>query len=313
MPEPKTSSRAGASRVRRATADRHFDGLADKFERGFYTTERGRVRLALTQRLMDERFSHLPPSPVLEIGAGLGQTAHWWLTRGHHLTLIEPSGEMRERAKRFLSTAAPQGQGLSAGTTADQSRAAQAASDPQVPGQTDMLSSEEPFAGQLVWEGRDLQGFAAETDQRWPVVVCHAVLEWLVDPREGFALLAKLLAPGGVMSLSVFNRDALAFSNVSKGNFDKVLEGRLAGWGTGKRLTPISPLRDGEIRQWAAEAGLEVRELTGLRVFHDYLRSRDPLSAADMQKLLALECQHWRTPPFVYLGRYLHYELVRPA
>jgi len=313
MPEPKTSSRAGASRVRRATADRHFDGLADKFERGFYTTERGRVRLALTQRLMDERFSHLPPSPVLEIGAGLGQTAHWWLTRGHHLTLVEPSGEMRERAKRFLSTAAPQGQGLSAGTTADQSRAAQAASDPQVPGQTDALPNDEPFAGRLVWERRDLQGFAAATDQQWPVVVCHAVLEWLVDPHEGFALLAKLLAPGGVMSLSVFNRDALAFSNVSKGNFDKVLEGRLAGWGTGKRLTPISPLRDGEIRQWAAEAGLEVRELTGLRVFHDYLRSRDPLSEADMQKLLALECQHWRTPPFVYLGRYLHYELVRPA
>jgi len=275
----------GESRVRRATADRHFDGLAEKFERGFYTTERGRVRLALTRQLMEERFAHLPATQVLEIGAGLGQMAHWWLSRGHQLTLVEPSGEMRERAMQRLSSPEEDAAPLTQATLTER----------------------------LTWDGRDLQGFAAAAHRQWPVVVCHAVLEWLVSPREGFLLLAQLLAPGGVMSLSVFNRDALAFSNVTKGNFDKVLDGRLAGWGTGKRLTPISPLRDVEIRQWAEEAGLEVRELTGLRVFHDYLRSRDPLSEGDMQKLLALECQHWRTPPFVHLGRYLHYELVRPA
>lgn len=280
MPDQSLPS---SPRVRRATADRHFDGLADKFERGFYSTERGQVRLELTRRLLEERFANLPAGEVLEIGAGLGQTALWWLTHGHQLTLVEPSVEMRERAQQRLAESAEQGILVESDLT------------------------------RLAWSSEDLQGFAARTERQWPVVVCHAVLEWLIAPQQGFALLAGLLAPGGVMSLSVFNRDALAFSNVTKGNFDKTLEDRLAGWGTGKRLTPISPLRDTEIRQWASDAGLEVRELTGLRVFHDYLRSREPLSSTDMEKLLELESRHWRTPPFVYLGRYLHYELVRPA
>ena len=43
--------------------------------------------------------------------------------------------------------------------------------------------------------------------------------------------LARLLAPGGQLSLMVFNRDALRFSNVVKGNLQKALDDRLAGTG----------------------------------------------------------------------------------
>ncbi|MBE0490016.1 MAG: methyltransferase domain-containing protein [Halomonas sp.] len=145
----------------------------------------------------------------------------------------------------------------------------------------------------------------------WPLIACHAVLEWLADPRAALATLADRLAPGGQLSLMVFNRDALRFSNVVKGNLEKALADRLAGKGLRRRLTPISPLTHAQIIAWSAELGLEVRAVAGVRVFHDYLR-RPPTSDADREALLALEWRYCRVEPHWRLGRYLLYTLVRP-
>ncbi|MCG6658653.1 methyltransferase domain-containing protein [Halomonas campisalis] len=145
----------------------------------------------------------------------------------------------------------------------------------------------------------------------WSLIACHAVLEWLADPRSALATLAARLAPGGQLSLMVFNRDALRFSNVVKGNLDKALADRLEGKGLRQRLTPISPLTDAQIVAWSAECGLEIRAVAGVRVFHDYLR-RPAESDADRERLLALEWRYCRHDPHWRLGRYLLYTLVRP-
>ncbi|MGJ7457992.1 methyltransferase domain-containing protein [Halomonas sp. RA08-2] len=145
----------------------------------------------------------------------------------------------------------------------------------------------------------------------WPLIACHAVLEWLADPRAALATLAGRLAPGGQLSLMVFNRDALRFSNVVKGNLEKALADRLAGKGLRRRLTPISPLTHAQITTWSAELGLEVRAVAGVRIFHDYLRL-PPESDADRAALLELEWRYCRVDPHWRLGRYLLYTLVRP-
>ncbi|MGJ7460034.1 methyltransferase domain-containing protein [Halomonas sp. MA07-2] len=145
----------------------------------------------------------------------------------------------------------------------------------------------------------------------WPLIACHAVLEWLADPRAALATLAGRLAPGGQLSLMVFNRDALRFSNVVKGNLEKALADRLAGKGLRRRLTPISPLTHAQITTWSAELGLEVRAVAGVRIFHDYLRM-PPESDADRAALLELEWRYCRFDPHWRLGRYLLYTLVRP-
>ena len=145
----------------------------------------------------------------------------------------------------------------------------------------------------------------------WPLVACHAVLEWLADPRSALAMLAGLLAPGGQLSLMVFNRDALRLSNVVKGNLEKALADRLEGKGLRKRLTPISPLTHGQVEAWSAENGLVIHEVAGIRVFSDYLR-RPPESEADRERLLALERRYCRVDPHWRLGRYLLYTLERP-
>ncbi|MGR4067366.1 methyltransferase domain-containing protein [Billgrantia sp. C5P2] len=144
----------------------------------------------------------------------------------------------------------------------------------------------------------------------WPLVACHAVLEWLNDPRAAFATLADGLAPGGQLSLMVFNRDALRFSNVVKGNLQKALDDRLEGTGRRQRLTPISPLCHDQIVAWGQECGLSIRSVAGIRIFHDYLR-QPPSSEADWERLVALERRYCQAEPHWRLGRYLLYTLVK--
>lgn len=144
----------------------------------------------------------------------------------------------------------------------------------------------------------------------WPLIVCHAVLEWLAEPREALFRLESLLSADGRLSLMVFNRDALRFSNVVKGNLDKALEDRLSGTGQRQRLTPISPLTHGDIVQWCKEAGLAIESVTGVRIFHDYLRDRHP-DEAQLAKVIELERRYCQVDPHWRLGRYLHYTVRR--
>ncbi|MGL6214914.1 methyltransferase domain-containing protein [Billgrantia desiderata] len=154
-----------------------------------------------------------------------------------------------------------------------------------------------------------LQALPERAAGRWPLIACHAVLEWLSDPKAAFATLAENLAPGGQLSLMVFNRDALRFSNVVKGNLQKALDDRLEGTGKRQRLTPISPLCHEQIVAWSRESGLAIRSVAGIRVFHDYLR-QPPSSEADWQRLVELERRYCQVDPHWRLGRYLLYTLV---
>ena len=156
-----------------------------------------------------------------------------------------------------------------------------------------------------------LQALPGVAPGPWELIACHAVLEWLADPRAALTTLAGLLAPGGQLSLMVFNRDALRLSNVVKGNLEKALADRLEGKGLRRRLTPISPLTHAQVVEWSAACGLEVRAVAGVRIFHDYLR-RPPEREVDREALLELEWRYCRVDPHWRLGRYLLYTLVRP-
>lgn len=176
----------------------------------------------------------------------------------------------------------------------------------------DMLTrAETAVAGQNVAMLRaPLQALPLQAPGPWAIIVCHAVLEWLADPRTALSTLKTLLARDGRLSLMVFNRDALRFSNVVKGNLDKTLEDRLAGTGRRQRLTPISPLTHVDIESWCHEEGLVIESVTGVRIFHDYLRERAPDEIA-LAKVIALEKRYCQVEPHWRLGRYLHY-LIRP-
>ncbi|MGM0614675.1 MAG: methyltransferase domain-containing protein [Pseudomonadota bacterium] len=262
--------------------DRYFDGLADKFSRSLYNAPRGELRLALLDTLLPDMLTALKhdlsqpcveAENVLDVGGGLGQQALWFAQRGFQVTLTEPSSDMLKHAEKALQ-------------------------------------AEPELAERVRCYPLALQHLPDTLPGPWRLIVCHAVLEWLGNPRQALGQLSQLLAPGGELSLMVFNRDALRFSNVVKGNLQKAQQDRLEGFGLGQRLTPISPLTHAQIEAWSQENGLEIRQVAGIRIFQDYLR-QPPKDVAEQERLVALEKQFCRSEPHWRLGRYLLYTLVK--
>ncbi|HCP55830.1 MULTISPECIES: methyltransferase domain-containing protein [Pseudomonas] len=211
----------------------------------------------------------LPDKPlrVLDVGAGLGHMSLWLAERGHDVTLAEPAGPMLEGARARFAEA----------------------------GQTATFI-------QAPWQ--DLLG---QLDQRYDLVVCHAVLEWLAEPASILPVLHQLTAPDGMLSLAFYNKNALVYRNLLKGHFRKLRKAEFAG--EKQSLTPQQPLDPEEMATQLA--GLwQVESQSGIRVFHDYM-PHEFQAKAELIDLLEMELAYRRHPAFAGLGRYLHW-ICRP-
>src|SRR5690606_12874563 len=91
-----------------------------------------------------------------------------------------------------------------------------------------------------------------------------------LDPASALLCLRQLINDAGAVSLAFYNRDALIYKNLIKGQFRKLQRNQLAGEGK-RSLTPQQPLDPREVYSWIAAAGFDRREQTGVRVFHDYM------------------------------------------
>ncbi len=211
----------------------------------------------------------LPDRPlrILDIGAGLGHMSLWLAERGHQITVTEPAEPMLQGARERFAAA----------------------------GQTATFI-------QAPWQ--DLLG---QLTERYDVVVCHAVLEWLAEPHAILPVLHQLTAPGGWLSLAFYNKDALIYRNLLKGHFRKLRKQEYAG--EKQSLTPQMPLDPRELATQLA-ALWRVESQSGVRVFHDYM-PRDFQLKAELVDLLEMELAHRRHPSFMGLGRYLHW-ICRP-
>ena len=219
--------------------------------------------------LQADLIESLPDRPlrVLDIGAGLGHMSLWLAERGHDVTLAEPAAPMLEGARQRFADAG------------------QTANFIQAPWQAlpDILT------------------------ERYDLVICHAVLEWLDEPFTILPVLHQLTKPEGWLSLAFYNRDALIYRNLLKGHFRKMRKNTLAG--EKQSLTPQEPL---DPRELAAQLGnlWRVEAQSGIRVFHDYMPVEFQ-AKADLADLLEMELAHRRHPAFAGLGRYLHW-MCRP-
>ncbi|MGY4531531.1 S-adenosylmethionine-dependent methyltransferase [Pseudomonas sp. TE3786] len=211
----------------------------------------------------------LPERPlrVLDIGAGLGHMSLWLAERGHQVTLTEPAEPMLQGARERFAAA----------------------------GQTATFI-------QAPWQ--DLLG---QLTERYDLVICHAVLEWLAEPHAILPVLHQLTAPGGWLSLAFYNKDALIYRNLLKGHFRKLRKQEFAG--EKQSLTPQMPLDPWELATQLAP-DWRVESQSGVRVFHDYMPSEFQ-HKAELLDLLEMELAHRRHPSFMGLGRYLHW-ICRP-
>lgn len=70
-----------------------------------------------------------------------------------------------------------------------------------------------------------VQNVAEHLDEKVDVVMFHAVMEWLANPKEALDLLLEQVKPGGVASIMFYNHHGLVLKNVICGNIPHVLNG----------------------------------------------------------------------------------------
>jgi 2-polyprenyl-6-hydroxyphenyl methylase / 3-demethylubiquinone-9 3-methyltransferase len=107
-----------------------------------------------------------------------------------------------------------------------------------------------------------------ERPAAFDLVTCMEMLEHVPDPAASVQALAALAKPGGDVIVSTLNRNPLAFAVAIIG---AEYIARVLPRGTHEYLKFIRP---SELARWGRQAGLELRDLTGLaynpltRAFH---------------------------------------------
>ncbi|MFE2046188.1 class I SAM-dependent methyltransferase [Streptomyces sp. NPDC059477] len=140
------------------------------------------------------------------------------------------------------------------------------------------------------------------------VVLCHGVLMYVEEPDPLLAGLARVMAPGGLLSLVVRNGDALALRAGLAGDW----AGALAAFDTStyrNRLgLDVRADRRSALASTLAGIGAPLRAWYGVRLFTD--RAADdaelPQDPRDMENLLAAEERAGRTDPYRGVAALLH-------
>ncbi|BBP44730.1 tRNA 5-carboxymethoxyuridine methyltransferase [Thiosulfatimonas sediminis] len=152
----------------------------------------------------------------------------------------------------------------------------------------------------------------AQQLEPFDVVIFHAVLEWLAEPKATLQTIAEKVQPGGTLSLLFYNRNAVVISNALKGGWRLPFLLNDEYIGKGKKLTPPNPQIPEEVCDWLAQWGFEIEVHTGIRVFHDYM-GQEAMQHSDSEQLLALEYRYCRQPTYRNLARYIHLRAKRIA
>lgn len=258
------------------TTDRSFDGISAKFQRNIYQSSKGEIRQQVLLRDLSSLAVLQQPCQVLDVGAGQGQISLALAKMGHTVHLTDISAEMLAIAAETAATVGLQVSGA---------------------------------AATVRFSKLSLAELSQNTQQQYPLVLCHAMLEWLAEPGTALTQLYQLVAPGGMLSLMYYNKDAKRLSNILYGNFDYVS----ADFKVKKKvsLSPQNPLEPKQVEQWYQQAGFTLISKTGVRCFHDYLQNRSQ-QQSHFGQLLDLELKYNQQEPYASIGRYTHLLLARP-
>lgn len=253
--------------------DRNFNDIAEKFAQNIYGTTKGKLRQAVLWQDLSGLLAQFPDGSlsVLDAGGGEGHMACRLAALGHQVLLCDLSDEMIQRAK---DAATAQG---------------------------------------VIHNMRFVQSAAQDIAQYMvkpaDLILFHAVLEWVAQPRQVLKVLYDCLSPGGVLSLMFYNRHGLLMRNMVLGNFAYVQTGMPKR--KRRSLSPDHPLDPQQVYCWLNELGLSISGKTGVRVFHDYLQNKQQQSD-NFAEILELEQRYCRQEPFVSLGRYIHVMAHKP-
>ena len=233
---------------------------------------RGSTRTAVVWSALQPVLAH-DPLEVLDIGGGTGGLAVRIGELGHRVTVVDPSPDALAALDR---------------------RARE--HDVAVTGRQGDLSSLLDVAGP---DSADL-------------VLCHGVLEVVDDPAAALATLARVVRPGGVLSLLVAQRYAAVVARAMAGHFQQALAMLDPTTGSAQRATapqgrPGRRFTHDELAGLVRDAGLSVDAVQGIRVFTDLV----PGSLLDLEPgataaLVELEQAVASRPEYLPLATQLH-------
>jgi S-adenosylmethionine-dependent methyltransferase len=245
--------------------DRNFDDISHKFAENIYGTTKGRIREAIVWQELENILAHYPTNKslnILDAGGGQGQIACRLAKLGHNITVCDISKQMLELANN-------------------------------------LAQQEKITLNCLHCSIQELDQFI---DQPFDIVICHAVLEWVVEPIQIIQSLKKHLKQDGYLSLMFYNYHGLLFKTVSLGNFGYTQSGLAKR--KKKTLSPDYPRDPNQVYQWLNEQYFEIMSKTGIRVFHDYLTNKSK-AESHFEQLLQIEKQYCQTEPYINLARYI--------
>ena len=146
--------------------DRNFDDLAEKFAKNIYGTTKGQIRQTVVWQDLSRILAMLSDKgtlTVLDAGGGIGQLSQKIAVLGHQVTLCDLSHEMLLLAEQDVTK--------------------------------NGLSQHYRFIHSPVQE------IANHLTEQVDIVMFHAVMEWLADPKAALELLMEQVKPGGVISV----------------------------------------------------------------------------------------------------------------
>jgi S-adenosylmethionine-dependent methyltransferase len=244
-----------------------FAGLA-----AGYNASGGTLRQVIRHELVDRGLAeHIPgpPASIVDVGGGAGQQAIPLLRKGFEVTILDPSREMLDEARR-------------------------------------RLAAEDQNARQLsrLVEGTGERAHEVLGGETFDVVLCHGVLMYLEDARPMIGALCALARPGGMVSVLTKNASALAARPALEGRYGDALSmleadrdrGRLGVMTRGDTVEGLS--------EAFAEAGLTVEQWYGVRVFTDHLG--DSMPGEDLPEIMELEWEVGKRAPYRSVGRLIH-------
>jgi len=253
--------------------DQNFDNLSQLFRKSIYNTPKGQIRLNILWRDLVEQIPEIETGglSILDAGAGQGNFALQLAQKNHELTLCDLSSKMLQDAQHLFS---------------------------------------ENNIKDVQFIHTPVQKLSEHIDRQYDVVLFHAVLEWLAEPKETLKQLLKFIKPGGYLSLMFYSRTGLIYQNLTHGNFDHVLNSALAG--EGKSLTPTNPQDPEDVYSWLNDLELNILLRSGVRVFYDGI-SRERRKQISEEELLELEKRFSRVEPYCSLARYIHVLCQKPS
>lgn len=253
--------------------DRNFDDISTHFEKKIYGGLKGEIRLAVLRHdifgwVKSWQQTHTRPLRVLDVGAGLAQISIELAKDGHDVTINDISANMLEIAKQNAGEAAQN----------------------------------------ITWHTCPYQQLDDKLTGKYDLILCHAVLEWLAEPKLIMDFFDRWLADNGaekgVLSLCFYNPASFVYRNLVMGNFN-LLHNKDFKADNGS-LTPNHPVAKDEVIAWINDHHYQILHTSGLRVFHDY----SPLKRGghtNPQAVIDMEVAYSGQDPYKWLGRYLHF------